>query len=88
MDNFRLIYQILTIYKEALWKEGVPNSAALHERLDTTDLHVRNILTVLRNDGLIVGTNGQTVIALKGLEYLEKNEMMLKFTAERKPYST
>ena len=87
MDNFRLIYQILTIYKEALWKEGVPNSAALHERLETTDLHVRNVLTVLRNDGLLVGTNGQTVITLKGLEYLEKNECMAKFAGERKPYS-
>ena len=87
MDNFRIIYKILTIYKEVLWKEGLSPDDVTGEKLGTSEIHVQNILIVLRNAGLIVGTNGQTVITLAGLEYLEKNEQMKRIAGERKPYS-
>jgi len=74
------------IYKEALWKEGVPDGTLLHERLGVTDLHVRNIMILLRNAGHIVGTNGQSIITLAGLEYLESNPQMEKIAGKREPY--
>ena len=85
MDNFRIIYKILNVYKDALWKEGVPLDAFIPEKLGTTDIHIRNLHFVLRNAGLIVGTNGNTIITLAGLEYLEKNEQMKAIAGERKP---
>jgi len=87
MDNIRLIYKILTVYKEALWKEGVSPDDVTPEKLGATEGHIKNILIVLRNAGHIVGTNGQTVITLEGLEYLEKDERMRGLANERKPYS-
>lgn len=87
MDNFRLIYKILTVYKNALWENGVNNNTITPEKLGTTETHVRNVQLVLRNAGLIIGTNGQTVITLAGLEYLETNERMKAIAAEREPYN-
>ena len=87
MDNFRLIHKILTIHKNALWEEGAPLNELTPEKLGTTDTHVRNIQIVLRNAGLIVGTNGQSIITLAGLEYLDSNPQMVKISSERKPYS-
>ena len=86
MDNFRLIYKILTVYKEALWVEDLSPEALMPEKFGTTEAHVRNILLVLRNEGLIIGTNGQTVITLAGLEYLEADKRMQSIAGERKPY--
>ena len=87
MNDFRLIYKILTIYKQALWEERVPFSALTPEKLGTSETHTRNIQLVLRNGGLIIGTNGQTVITLAGLEYLENNERMKAIEGEHKPYT-
>ena len=87
MDNFRLIYKILTVYKNALWKEGVSPADVIPEKLNATEGHIRNIQLVLRNAGLIIGTNGQTVITLAGLEYLEINPQMIKIAGQREPYS-
>ena len=87
MDNFRLIYKILTVYKNALWKEGVPFDALATTDLGTSETHIRNIQMVLRNADLIIGTNGETIITLAGLEYLEKNPQMIKIASERMPYN-
>ena len=86
MDSFRVIYRILTVYKNAMWEDGVSSDALLPENLGTTDKHVRNLQLVLRNAGLIIGTNGQTIITLAGLEYLESNPQMARIAGERKPY--
>ena len=86
MDNFRLIYKILTVYKNALWENGVAADALMPDILGTSETHIRNVLLVLRNAGLIIGTNGQTVITLAGLEYLESNQQMLKIAGMRDPY--
>ena len=87
MDNFRLIYKILTVHKKALWEEGAPLNELTPEKLGTTETHIRNVHTVLRNAGLIIGTNGQSIITLAGLESLESNPQMMKMDSERKPYS-
>ena len=87
MDNYRLIYKILTVYRDALWKEGVSPDDITPEKLGASEGHIKNILLVLRNAGHIIGTNGQTVITLAGLEYLETNAQMIKIASERKPYS-
>ena len=85
-DNFRVIYKILNVYKNALWENGVTSDDLMPDKLNTTETHIRNIQLVLRNDGLIIGTNGQTVITLKGLEYLDSNEQMRKIAGETTPY--
>ena len=56
------------------------------EKLGTTEAHVRNIHHVLRNGGLLHGTNGNTIITLSGLGYLAGNERMTAIANERKPY--
>ena len=86
-DNFRLIYKILNIYKNALWEDGVSSDDLMPDKLKTTETHIRNILLVLRNAGLIIGTNGQTVITLEGLEYLESNPQMRKIAGDINPYA-
>jgi len=87
MDNFRLIFKILTIYKETLWKVGVSPDDVTPESLGTSETHIHNVLIVLRNAGLITGTNGDTIITLAGLEYLDSNYRMKAIAGERKPYS-
>ena len=86
MKDFKLIYKILTIYKKALWQDGIAHDDLMPDRLGAFATHIRNIQLVLRNAGLIVGTNGETVITLAGLEYLENNEQMLRNAGERRPY--
>jgi hypothetical protein len=86
MDNIRLIFKILTIYKNALWENGISPGTLTPEKLGTTEVHIRNIQLVLRNGGLIIGTNGHTVITLAGLDYLESNQYMKKIAGERNPY--
>ena len=87
MDNFRVIYKILTLYKNALWEKGVSMDDLMPDKLETSETHIRNIHLVLSNAGLIIGTNGETVITLAGLEYLARNEQMRRIAGERKPYS-
>jgi hypothetical protein len=82
-----LIYKILTVYKTALWEQGVSPDALMPDKLGTSETHIRNLLLVLRNAGLIIGTNGQTVITLAGLEYLESNEQMKRIAGRSEPYS-
>ena len=87
-DNFRLIYKILTVYKDALWENGVSPNVLMPDMLGTSEVHIRNVLLVLRNAGLIIGTNGQSIITLAGLEYLESNPQMRRLAGEtRGPYS-
>ena len=86
-NNFHLIYKILTIYKNALWAEGVAPDVLSPQNLGTTEVHIRNILHVLRNAGHIIGTNGNTVITLEGLKYLEEDTQMKAIAGERRPYS-
>ena len=86
-NNFHLIYKILTIYKNALWEEGISPEALTPEKLGTTEVHIRNILHVLRNAGHIMGANGNTVITLGGLKYLEEDTQMKAIAGERRPYS-
>ena len=87
MKDFELIYKLLKIYRDALWKDGVTLDDLMPNNLGASETHVRNIQLVLRNAGLIVGTNGETVITLAGLEYLESNPQMAKLAGNRKPYS-
>jgi hypothetical protein len=77
----------LTVYKEALWDDGVSSDDLMPDKLGTSETHIKNILLVLRNAGHIIGTNGQTVITLSGLEYLESNRQMVKVAGRREPYS-
>ena len=86
-DDFGLIHKILTIYKKALWEDGISLDALSSEKLGASDVHIKNIHLVLRNAGLIIGTNGQTIITLAGLEYLESNEQMKTVAGRHKPYS-
>ena len=86
MKDFKLIYKILTIYKNALWQDGIAHDDLMPDKLGASATHIRNIQLVLRNAGLIVGTNGETVIMLAGLEYFENNEQMLWIAGERRPY--
>ena len=85
-DSFRVIYKILHVDKNALWENGVAPDDLMPDKLNTTETHIRNIQLVLRNDGLIICTNGQSVITLKGLEYLESNEQMRRIAGEPTPY--
>ena len=87
MDNFRLIYKILSVYKQALWENGVSSDALMPDRLGTSETHIRNVQLVLRNAGLVIGTNGQSIITLAGLEYLESNPQMVRIAGTREPYS-
>ena len=86
-DDFSLIHKILSIYKKALWTDGVSFEDLASEKLGASEVHIKNIQLVLRNAGLIIGTNGQTIITLAGLEYLESNEQMKNIAGRHKPYS-
>ena len=86
MNNFRLIHKILTVYKNALWEKGISPETLTPENIGASEAHIRNIHAVLRNAGLIINTNGQTIITLAGLEYLDSNAQMLKIEGEREPY--
>ena len=86
-DDFSLIYKILTIYKNALWEDGISFEDFSPEKLGASEVHIKNIQLVLRNAGLIIGTNGQTIITLAGLEYLECSEQMKAIAGKHKPYS-
>ena len=87
MDNFKLIYKILALYRDVLWKEGVSPDDVTPKKLNTSEEHIHNVLIVLRNAGLIVGTNGKTIITLAGLDYLENDRNMKKVANAHKPYS-
>ena len=86
-DDFGLIYKVLNIYKKALWEDGVSPDAFVSDKIGASDVHIKNIHLVLRNAGLIIGTNGQTIITLAGLEYLESSEQMKAVAGRHKPYS-
>lgn len=91
MDNFKVIYQILSYLEENMDKEKPDMSGLSPEKLGVTEARLTNILIMLIDAGYI---NGITItpmldggfytnyfhptITLTGLEYLENNSTMQK----------
>ena len=93
MHNFRIIYRILTKYKELLETPGNPAELITPDTLDTTEHHMKTLLVMLSDAGLLKGItdNGgadvayrHSEITLKGLEYLADNTKMKEISQELK----
>jgi len=92
MDNFKIIYQILSYLEENMDKEKPDMSGLSQEKLGVTEARFYNILRILVDAGYISGitftpllsgdyciNSFRPSITLAGLEYLANNTTMKKF---------
>lgn len=92
MDNFRIIYRILKILEKSMGLEEFDKDQLSAEALKLDTPYWARIMTLLVNEGYITGVYTATYlnstfpqvslirpeITLKGLEYLNENNMMKK----------
>lgn len=93
MDNFAIIYRILKVLEKGMDYEVIDVSAISSERLGITRERWEKIIIMIVRSGYVEGVVYdqsfadygprivepiQTVITLKGLEYLAENTLMKK----------
>jgi len=82
--DFRVIYNLLHVYKKLLHDNGDRYELTQAEAMGTTTEHVGKIFTLLCNAGLLSGSSIATAsITLQGLEYLEENKKMQEVAREK-----
>ncbi len=95
MDNFKVIYRILSYLEHAMDYEEPNTNRILPEALGISDSRWTAIIEMLTKEGLISGfaisrspdgmievSFSDPRIKLKGLEYLEENTFMLRAARE------
>jgi len=83
MRDFRVIYRVLKAYKSMLHDGGSAFDLITPEGMETTKVHLFNIVELLKGAKLIGGATPSTVsITLAGLEYLEQDEKMREIARE------
>lgn len=93
MDNFKIIYKILSFLEKSMDCEEIETKFISFENLGITSARWEELLIMLSNSGYITGITAEQSfsdysprivepikprITLKGLEYLQENSMMKK----------
>ena len=84
MRDFRIIFKILSIFKNALHDGDNPYSFIEPEQIGTTESHINRLLDILCDAKLLKRLpNGGASITLVGLEYLKDNPTMQEIAKEK-----
>ena len=98
MDNFKIIYKILSTLEKAMDLSDFDTSIIGYETLGITKERFESCIEMLLDDGYITGVSviksisGKSLkftnikITIKGLEYLTQNEIMKKMSNSAKGF--